>query len=182
MQVMKGRIHYGLRILFLHEFRYLNIMINWIAKGLLIIMKKIKIMFGQGDELIAVLNEKEAPTTASLVWDSLPYESEVTQSRWSGREVNFKAKLHSLPPRENQTIYTSIGEVCYWRDWRLEEGGKPGHVIAIYYGAETTRSHMGEEPVNVFGQVENTQFEEMKKIGERIWLGGLEKIRIERVH
>jgi hypothetical protein len=144
-------------------------------------MKKIKFIFEKGDVLFATLNEKEAPETVSLIWGSLPCESEITQSRWSGREINFKADLHSLPSRENQTIYTSIGEICYWRNWRLEESGKPEHVIAIYYGAEMARSHMGEEPVNVFGQVDYNQLEVMKKIGERIWLEGLEKIRMEKV-
>lgn len=144
-------------------------------------MRKVKFIFEKGDIIYATLNEKDAPETASLVWDSLPYESEVTQSRWSGREVNFKASLHISPSEENQTIYTSIGEVCYWRNWRLAEIGKSEHVIAVYYGAEMARSHMGEEPVNVFGQVEYNQLEVMRKIGERIWLKGSEKIRVEKV-
>ncbi|HJF34201.1 MAG TPA: DUF3830 family protein [Sporosarcina psychrophila] len=144
-------------------------------------MKKIKFIFEKGDVLFATLNEKDAPDTASLMWDSLPYESKITQSRWSGREVNFMVDLHGLPSRENQTIYTSIGEICYWRNWRLEVNGQPEHVIAIYYGAEMARSHMGEELVNVLGQVDYNQLEVLRKIGERIWLEGLEKIRIEKV-
>lgn len=144
-------------------------------------MKKIKITFEEGDVLFASLNEIESPCTTSLIWGSLPLESEVTQSRWSGREVNFRANLNGIPPKENQTIYAGIGELCYWRDWRLEMGEESKQVLAIYYGAEMARSHMGEEPVNVFGQVEYEHNDELKKIGERIWLKGSENIKIEKI-
>lgn len=144
-------------------------------------MKKIRFTFEKGGTLIAQLNEKDAPQTAAFVWDSLPLESVATQSRWSGREFNLQAAIHHSPVRENQTIYTSIGEVCYWRDWRQDPTDAPKHVVAVYYGAELARSHYGDEPVNVFGQIEYDQLHAAKQIGERIWLEGAEKIKIERV-
>lgn len=144
-------------------------------------MKKIKFIFESGDILFAELNVKEAPKTAAIIWESLPIESEITQSRWSGREVNLSTSLQETPMRENQTIYTSIGEVCYWRDWRQENAVESTDVIAIYYGAEMARSHWGDEPVNVVGQVDYSLLKELKEIGTRIWREGVEKVRVERV-
>jgi hypothetical protein len=144
-------------------------------------LKRIRFRFENGDILTARLLEDKAPQTCEKIWNSLPLESAVTQSRWSGREVNFAYKENDMPRRENQTIYTSMGEVCYWRDWIWEEDGEHPQAIAIYYGAELARSHRGSEPVNVFAQVEYHEFERLAQIGERIWLEGKEKIFIERL-
>src|SRR5690625_1791275 len=129
-------------------------------------MRQIKITFESGDSVIANLIDNK---TADIVYQSLPLESTVVHSRWSGREVNLNATLIDRPTRENQTIYTSIGDLCYWRDWRGSEE-TTNHVIAIYYGAELARSNIGDEPVNVFGGIIHSDFDVMKKIGERIWL------------
>lgn len=93
--------------------------------------------------------------------------------------MNFQAKLLNKPERENHSIYTSFGDVCYWRDWRAMEK-TDNHVIAIYYGAEMTRSHIGDEPVNIFGDIIRPHHDLLKTIGERIWLEGTEKIKIEK--
>lgn len=139
-------------------------------------MKKLKITFETGEFVVARLKQNE---TANIVYHSLPIESTLTHSRWSGREVNFRAKLSDIPEREDQTIYTSHGDVVYWRDWRSAEES-PNNVIAIYYGAELTRSHIGDEPVNIFGEVLQSHFELLKTIGERIWLKGTEKVKVEK--
>lgn len=143
-------------------------------------LERIKFSFEGGGEVYATLLVEKAPLTCEKVWNSLPFETVATQSRWSGREFNFAYEETDLPPRENQTIYTSIGEVCYWRDWNWEEEGTLPQALAIYYGAEMARSHKGHEPVNIFAQIDYSDFEKLFKIGERIWLEGKEKIFIER--
>lgn len=144
-------------------------------------MKRIRFRFEGGGEVSATLLEEKAPLTCEKIWNALPLESIVTQSRWSGREFNFTYNEKDLPPRENQTIYTSLGEVCYWRDWNWEENGTIPQALAIYYGAELARSHKGSEPVNVIAQVDYSEFDKLVQIGERIWLEGKEKIYIERL-
>lgn len=144
-------------------------------------MNRIKIRFEHGDMLTAYLLEEKAPQTCNIIWESLPHESVITHSRWSGREVNFVYKATPFPVRENQTIYTSKGEIVYWRDWNWEGTGEPPQAIAIYYGAEEARSNKGYEPVNVFAQVEYKYLHKLEKIGERIWLNGKEKVYFERL-
>ncbi|KAF0822691.1 DUF3830 family protein [Cytobacillus firmus] len=144
-------------------------------------MKRILITFENGESFPATLKEDKAPQTCEKVWEALPLCSVVRHSRWSGRDLNFAIKSNDLPKRENQTILTSIGEVVYWRDWPLETDSKVNEVIAIYYGAEHTRSNKGDELVNVFAQIDYTHFELLETVGERIWLNGTEKIKIEKL-
>ncbi|MCC3646791.1 DUF3830 family protein [Cytobacillus oceanisediminis] len=144
-------------------------------------MKRILITFENGESFPATLKEDKAPHTCEKVWEALPLCSVVRHSRWSGRDLNFAIKSNDLPKRENQTILTSIGEVVYWRDWPLETDSKVNEVIAIYYGAEHTRSNKGDELVNVFAQIDYTHFELLETVGERIWLNGTEKIKIEKL-
>ncbi|MDC3425456.1 DUF3830 family protein [Aquibacillus sp. 3ASR75-11] len=145
-------------------------------------MSAIKIRFEQGEVLSAFLLKVKAPQTCELILNHLPFESAVTQSRWSGREINCRFSASSYPIRENQTIYTSIGEVCYWRDWNWEGSGDLSQAIAIYYGAELARSHRGYEPVNVFAQIDYSQLHQINKVGERIWLNGTEKVCFEKLN
>ncbi|WP_163971873.1 DUF3830 family protein [Oceanobacillus halotolerans] len=144
-------------------------------------MKRIRIRFEGGEELYATLIENSAPQTCKIIWESLPFQSVVTQSRWSGREVNLKYDNNDYPIRENQTIYTGKGELCYWRDWNSEGDIPPSQAIAIYYGAELARSNRGNEPVNVFAQIDFKYFNILDEIGERIWLKGAEDIYFERL-
>ncbi|MDD9311857.1 DUF3830 family protein [Cytobacillus firmus] len=144
-------------------------------------MKRILITFENGESFPATLKEDKAPQTCEKVWEALPLCSVVRHSRWSGRDLNFAIKSNGLPKRENQTIFTSIGEVVYWRDWPLETDSKVNEVIAMYYGAEHTRSNKGDELVNVFAQIDYTHFELLETVGERIWLNGTEKIKIEKL-
>jgi hypothetical protein len=143
-------------------------------------VRMVKITFERGGEVSAILQESQAPETCKVIWDALPIESDVTQSRWSGREVNFSYEDKNHPRRENQTIYTSIGELCYWRDWNNEFPERHSHVIAIYYGAEMARSNRGHEPVNVFAQVIPGDLEKLACIGKRIWLKGSEKVYFQQ--
>lgn len=145
-------------------------------------MKRIKIRFEKGEVFTATLLEGQAPKTCEYVWDSLPFDSSVKQSRWSGREVNLSYVQYDLPPiRENQTIYTNEGEICYWREWNWEGDTSPPQAIAIYYGAELARSHKGNEPVNVFAKVDQEQTEALKSVCERVWLNGAERIHFEQL-
>jgi hypothetical protein len=144
-------------------------------------MRRILFTFENGEKLPATLLEKKSPQTCQIVWEALPLTSVVRHSRWSGREVNFEIKTTNKPKKENQTIFTSIGEVVYWREWPLESEPKVSEVLAIYYGAEHTRSHRGDEPVNVFAQIDHNFLGLLEAIGERIWLNGTERVRVERL-
>lgn len=140
--------------------------------------EKIKITFQSGKSLFVHLNEDSR--TAREIYKMLPFKSEAVHSRWSGREINAELPIDQKIPPEDQTIYTSLGEVCYWSNWRRGENEEQKHVIAIYYGAEMTRSKCGEEPVNVIGRVKECDIETLTELGEMIWLKGAQKMYMER--
>ncbi|WP_134698654.1 DUF3830 family protein [Ammoniphilus sp. YIM 78166] len=142
--------------------------------------KQVMIHFERGGSFKAALNVQAAPDLCRSVWDVLPIESVATHSRWSGREVNFQFQSRSLPKDENQTIYTSIGELVYWRGCYKVSDDQPAEVLAIYYGPEESRSFRGPEKVSVIGQIDYGQLKELAAVGERIWLHGTEKIRVEK--
>ncbi|MDM5196734.1 DUF3830 family protein [Fictibacillus enclensis] len=144
-------------------------------------MRRIVITFENGEKFPATLQEDLAPQTCEQVWEALPFTSVVKHSRWSGREVNFELKTNVHPKRENQTISTSVGEVIYWRDWLNESEPDVCEVLAIYYGAEHTRSHKGDELVSVFAKIDQDHLKRLKTVGERIWLQGTETIQLQKL-
>ncbi|WP_245590393.1 DUF3830 family protein [Aneurinibacillus terranovensis] len=96
------------------------------------------------------------------------------------KRSNFQIQCSQLPKEENQTIYTSIGEIVYWRGCYKGSDEQPTEVLAIYYGPESSRSFRGEEKVTVIGQIDYGKLNELKVVGERIWLRGTEKVRVEK--
>jgi hypothetical protein len=144
-------------------------------------MRRILITFENGESIPATLQDNKAPQTCQIVWEALPFTQIVRHSRWSGREVNFEFSSATKPMRENQTISTSAGEMVYWRDWLHDTDPDVLEVLAIYYGPEHTRSHKGDERVNVFAQVDFDFLDCLEKVGERIWLNGTEKVTLSKL-
>ncbi|MCL5045904.1 MAG: DUF3830 family protein [Actinobacteria bacterium] len=143
--------------------------------------RKIRISFERGGEVTATLLEDEAPETCNVVWDRLPVMSEMLHTRWCGREVNWAVDLGRRPPRENQTITSSVGNVVYWREWDGLYPSTGAEALAVYYGAELIRDHRGHQPVNVFAQVDTSSWGILREVGHRVWRRGAERVTVTRV-
>ena len=119
-------------------------------------MKSIKITSGDLD-IIAHIIEKN-PKTTDMIWESLPFESEV--NTW-GDEIYF-----SIPVKtelENPQDVVQIGDIGY---------RPPGKAFCIFFGM-TPVSEPGKikpaSPVNVFGKVtKNIELLKRIKDGDRI--------------
>src|SRR5699024_2614712 len=131
--------------------------------------------FENGYVLKATLLEEKSPKRCEALWKCLPFNANFTQSRWAGREINFEKSFMSPLPGENLTIYTSVGEICYWIDMRGEASASHPLRIAIVYSAELARSNKGEEIVNVFAQIDYENIENLKNAGEEVWLEGVKE-------
>jgi hypothetical protein len=142
--------------------------------------RRIIFTFERGGTIRGILKFDEAPETCSIIWDLLPLEAKVLHSRWSGREINFPVKTARKPPRENEQIFVSKGDIVYWREWEGLYASTGAEVIAIYYGAEHTRDCRGDQPVNIFGYVDPKDIEVLQQIGIRIWQEGGEKVTVTR--
>ena len=136
--------------------------------------------FQRGGSFTARLRPELAPRTVEAIREMLPLEVTVYHSRWSGREINFKARSPSPVPRERQTSTVNTGDVIYWREWEMPDG-EGQEAIALYYGAEVTRDHRGYLPVNVFAQVPQAQWPRIEEIGLRIWQQGIERLTVREI-
>ena len=73
-----------------------------------------------GDIFTAQLLEKDAPESTKAFRSLLPLESKLFHVRWSGFAVWIEIDDIELPnlPRENHTVYPSIGDVLLYPGFR----------------------------------------------------------------
>lgn len=138
--------------------------------------KRIEIKFKKGGEFTGTLLEDVTPQTCSIIWDNLPLEGLATQARYSGEEFYFKTKVEGIEP-ENQRMDFSLGDIVFNPE-------KSYRAILFYYGHNLNISM----PFNPLAKIDNTYFvnsgfpfDKIKKVGERIWLKGQERIYVHRI-
>jgi len=140
---------------------------------------RIQFQFERGGLFTATLRPDLASKTVEAVIAMLPTTVTVYHSRWSGREINFPVKSRTSVPRERQTCTVNTGDVIYWKEWEMGDAAQ--EAVAIYYGAEVTRDHRGNLPVNVFAQVPQREWPAIESVGLRIWQNGVEKVTVSAV-
>ncbi|MCW5751184.1 MAG: DUF3830 family protein [Alphaproteobacteria bacterium] len=119
-----------------------------------------------------------APKTVEAVRAELPIEAKVFQARWSGKESFVPVNFRKKPPRENQSIRASLGDVIYFSEWSDSYNYTGFEAIGFFYGPEIIREWRGDAPANVFGRIDPQQFDLLLQIGERVWREGGEGISI----
>ena len=148
-------------------------------------MKKMKLIFEKGGELIVHFNDF-TPNTVKCIQEILPCENYLMHSRYCGREVCFGVITGSLLAKENNVSKVEKFDVGYWRDWdhseKREMQGSPGaEAISFYYGAEHLRFQDRHISVNVFGRIDESQESLLVEIGTRIWQQGFENVKAELI-
>lgn len=138
---------------------------------------QIEFKFEKGGTLLAKL-APEAAKTIECVTKFLPIGATVYQARWSGREIFVPIKLPVKPPRECQSIRANLGDVIYFCEWGDSYNYTGFEAIGLFYGPEIVREWRGDAPVNVFAQIDPSQWDLIKEIGERVWRKGGEGIAI----
>lgn len=138
---------------------------------------RLEFTFQRGGTL-TVTTAADAPKTSQAVKAELPIDAKVYQARWSGKEIFVPVKFKRKPPRERQSIRASLGDVIYFQEWGDAYDYTGFEAIGLFYGPEIVREWRGDAPVNVFGQVDQAQFELLKTIGDRVWREGGEGIVI----
>ncbi|MEK6243432.1 MAG: DUF3830 family protein [Pseudomonadota bacterium] len=136
--------------------------------------------FERGGTLRAKL-AAEAKRTIECISNALPMGAKVFQARWSGREIFVPVNLAEKPPREHQSIRVSLGDVIYFCEWAEAYEHTGFEAIGMFYGPEIVREWRGDAPVNVFAQIDPSQWDLLKEIGERVWRQGGENIDIHLI-
>lgn len=126
------------------------------------------IEFSKGGKITAVLLMKEAPKTCEAFLKALPMEVRFRQARFAGEEFYFQANMSA--ELENQ-ISPTWGDISFNADpkWKA---------VCIYYGNNVKRTG---PPYNLFARVVSGNLEELKKVGERVWIQGEEVAHIQLV-
>lgn len=145
-------------------------------------MRKIKLTFERGGYLTVVL-DGGAPQTANCILEALPFENDLTHSRYCGREVCMGIETKTMPPAENQTSTVEKFDVSYWRNWHEPEKGLPGspgnETFSFYYGPEQLQFQGTPIRVNVIGHISKEEEPMLEEIGLRIWQKGFERMWAE---
>jgi len=123
--------------------------------------KKFVIEFSKGGKFTAALLVHEAPKTSEAFYQALPMEVRFRQARFAGEEFYFQASIRSEP--ENP-VPPTWGDIAFNADpkWRA---------VCIYYGNNVKKTG---SPYNLFARVVSGNLEELKKVGERVWIQGEE--------
>ena len=128
--------------------------------------KKVEIEFSKGGKFTATLLMKEAPKTCEAFLQALPMEVRFRQARFAGEEFFFQANMNV--ELENQ-IAPAWGDISFNADpkWKA---------VCVYYGNNVKKTGA---PYNLFARVVSGNLEELKKVGERVWIQGEEVAHIK---
>jgi hypothetical protein len=136
-------------------------------------MSEIKLTVGD-ESYTATLLETKAPKSVEAVLDFLPLHSELMHVRWSGIAtwINIDDIELSELPRENHTVYPSIGDLLLYPGYENEQE------ILWSCGPTCFKSPAGELAGNHFATV-NASREELKTLEERTLADGTQDITIK---
>ncbi len=145
--------------------------------------KQIRLVFPDEDvSALADLLEGAAPETCRVIFENLPFESELYYAQWSGPETYLLIDPSIQVAPENQTFHTIPGDIGYYRldGGRLIDWPDDMAEIAFFYGRGARPSMIdGPVPVNMFARiVENLAG--FAEVSRRTRLEGVKRIRVER--
>ena len=143
-------------------------------------MAQLEFTLERGGVLTAEIFTDLVPATWQAITAVMPVTWKIYNARWTGREVFTQCDLPNKPPRENQTIRASLGDVIYACE--REDRDKTGfEAIGLFYGPEVVNDWRGTYPVNYIGRIDPTQWALIQEIGERVWRQGGEECRIRAI-
>lgn len=116
---------------------------------------------------------EDAPVTCKAFEKLLPFTRTFMHARISGQEI----WIDDAPPmdiiQENASVFTTPGEVVYGP--LKPARAKTSNCMGIYYG-----EGRGLDACNIFARVFDEDLELLKKLGEKIWKGGVVEVGFER--
>lgn len=127
----------------------------------------------EDESYTATLLETAAPESVNAVRDFLPLTSDLMHVRWSGIATWINIDDIELPelPRENHTVYPSVGDLLLYPGYRNEQE------ILWPCGPTCFKSTAGELAGNHFATV-NASRGELKALEERTLVDGTQDITI----
>ena len=138
-------------------------------------MKKIEITFEKGGTFIARLLEEEAPMTCRDFAAYLPVTLPFHHSSTSGQGVVNLPKDLTMAPENQRTAGIYPGSLCFLvRNSAMRVPDEIYITYGPYFISRGFRTDY-QEPLNVFGQIEDN-LDELMAIGSRISKQGQEMV------
>ena len=143
-------------------------------------MARVKIEFERGGVFIAELLEDEAPKTCAAILKKLPFSYRFQQSICSGHAILCIPPDLTTEPENQRTVGVFPGALCFL----VQDLPKnvPDEVYIAYGPYFVSRCSYidGQQPVNIFGQIEDN-LDELRKVGDRILIEGAEMVNFSLV-
>ena len=130
--------------------------------------KKIEIEFNNGGKFVVALMMDDAPKTCKAFLNVLPSTVRFRQARFAGEEFFFQPSMTC--ETENQ-VPPQWGDVSFNADPKW-------NAVCIYYGSNIRYT----TPFNLFAKIVSQNLDELKKVGERVWLKGEETANVKLIH
>lgn len=127
----------------------------------------IRVEFERGGSFRARLLTGEAPETCALVLRQLPIRAEIRQTRMDGMTLFFTTGYQGRV--ENPVEELRPGQVRFCPDGQWQ-----GYFVLTY----GDKLH-SPRPFNLFAVIEES-LDELRKVGDRIWLRGTEQIALRK--
>jgi hypothetical protein len=138
------------------------------------ILDGLKISFEKGGTVYAKFHKKNSSAIEYLK-KILPFDTEIFHTRWCGREIFMPIKTGNNDIGSDLTRNVSKFDLVYWMK---EKGDIHDETISLFYGAESLQFYGGPLYVEV---ISVDQEELLDEIGERVWLMGKERVKIEKI-
>lgn len=140
-------------------------------------MDGLKISFEKGGTIYAKFHKKDS-TAIEYLKSILPFDTEIFHTRWCGREIFMPITTENNSIGSELTKNVSKFDLVYWMK---EKGDIHNETISLFYGAESLQFYGGPLYVEIIGRVSVDQEELLDEIGERVWLMGKERVKIEKI-
>ncbi len=132
-------------------------------------MKRIVVEF-DGKAFDAMLFDDQAPVICGNIWNALPLEGPVTNTKWSGDMLRLWVEIPEPVERENLSQLQNPGDILFLHKW---------NGLRFVYGQARMQGPSGASPTPLVGRMLGG-VEDLAALGKRVEWEGAVRLRVRR--
>ena len=132
-------------------------------------MKRIVVEF-EDKAFQAVLFDEQASVICANIWNALPLEGPVTNTKWSGDMLRLWVQIPEPPERENMSQLQNPGDIIFLHKW---------NGLRFVYGQARMQGPSGAHPTPLVGRMLGG-VEDLAALGKRVEWEGARPMRLRR--
>ena len=118
----------------------------------------------------AVLLDEQAPIICNNIWNALPLEGPVTNTKWSGDMLRLWVQIPEPPERENMSQLQNPGDIIFLHKW---------NGLRFVYGQARMGGPSGAHPTPLVGRMLDG-VAALAALGRRVEWEGARTVRVRR--